>query len=66
MHLKNGRSVGNGAYTREGTTSRVIVASRLKVSLLLAAPIPEIMDSPLTHAYRTEEVEVITPRRTVA
>jgi hypothetical protein len=32
MHLKNGRSAGNGAYARKGTTSKVMVASRLKVS----------------------------------
>jgi hypothetical protein len=29
---KNGRSAGNGAYARKGTTSRVMVASRPKVS----------------------------------
>jgi hypothetical protein len=29
---KNGRSAGNGAYTRKATTSRVMVASLLKVS----------------------------------
>jgi hypothetical protein len=28
MHLQNGRSAGNGAYGRKGTTSRVMVASR--------------------------------------
>jgi hypothetical protein len=26
--IKNGRSAGNGAYARKGTTSRVMVASR--------------------------------------
>jgi hypothetical protein len=31
MHLKNGRSAGNGAYMREGTTSRVMVANRPKL-----------------------------------
>jgi hypothetical protein len=30
--LKNGRSAGNGAYGRKGTTSRVMVASRHRVS----------------------------------
>jgi hypothetical protein len=30
--FKNGRSAGNGAYVRQGTTSRVMVASRPKVS----------------------------------
>jgi hypothetical protein len=30
--LKNGRSAGNGVYTWKGTTSRVMVASRPKVS----------------------------------
>jgi hypothetical protein len=30
--LKNGRSVRNGAYVWKGTTSRVMVASRPKVS----------------------------------
>jgi hypothetical protein len=33
--LKNGRSAGNGVYTRKGTTSRVMVASRHKVCFLL-------------------------------
>jgi hypothetical protein len=28
--FKNGRSAGKGAYTRKGTTSRVMVASRPK------------------------------------
>jgi hypothetical protein len=32
MRLTNGRSTGNGAYTRKGTTLRVMVASRSKVS----------------------------------
>jgi hypothetical protein len=31
--FKNGRSVGNGTYARKGITSRVMVASRPKVSL---------------------------------
>jgi hypothetical protein len=30
--FKNGRSTGNGAYVRKGTTSRVMVASMTKVS----------------------------------
>jgi hypothetical protein len=32
--LKRGRSSGNGAYAQKGTTSQVIVASRVKVSFL--------------------------------
>jgi hypothetical protein len=32
MHLKNGRSSGNGAYAQKGITSRVMVANRPKVS----------------------------------
>jgi hypothetical protein len=45
MHLKNDRSAGNGAYARKRTTSRVKVASRLKVSFdQMAEPVPEIMD----------------------
>jgi hypothetical protein len=32
MHLQNGRSAGNGAYAWKGTTSKVMVASRPKVS----------------------------------
>jgi hypothetical protein len=32
MHLKSGRSAGNCAYARKGTTSRVMVANRPKVS----------------------------------
>jgi hypothetical protein len=39
MHLKNGRSSGNGAYEWEGFNLRVMVASDLR-----AAPVPEIMD----------------------
>jgi hypothetical protein len=30
--FKNGRSAGNGAYARKGTSSRVMVASRPKIS----------------------------------
>jgi hypothetical protein len=30
--FKNGRSAGNGAYARKGTTSKAMVASRPKVS----------------------------------
>jgi hypothetical protein len=45
MHLENGSSAGNGAYSRNGTTSKVTVASRPKVSFYqMAAPVPEIMD----------------------
>jgi hypothetical protein len=32
MHLKTGRSAGNSAYVWKGATSRVMVASRHKVS----------------------------------
>jgi hypothetical protein len=32
LHLKNGSSSGNGTYVWEGTVSRVMVASRSKVS----------------------------------
>jgi hypothetical protein len=32
MHLKNGRSAGNGAYTWKGTTLRLMVANRPKIS----------------------------------
>jgi hypothetical protein len=32
IHLKSGRSAGNGAYVRKGSISRVMVASRSKVS----------------------------------
>jgi hypothetical protein len=31
MHLKNGRSTGNGAYVPKGLTSRVMVAGTPKV-----------------------------------
>jgi hypothetical protein len=30
--FKNGRSTGNGAYAWKGTTSRVVVASRSRIS----------------------------------
>jgi hypothetical protein len=46
MHLKNGRNAGNKAYARKGTTSRVMVVSRPKVSLdQIAATVQEIMDT---------------------
>jgi hypothetical protein len=42
--FKNGRSAGNGADEREGTTLRVIVASRPKFSFhQIATTVPEIM-----------------------
>jgi hypothetical protein len=34
MHSRNGRSVGNGAFARKGTTSRGIVSRKPKVSSL--------------------------------
>jgi hypothetical protein len=39
--LKNGRSGGNGAYARQGSTSRVMVASMPKVSVW-----PDVSSSP--------------------
>jgi hypothetical protein len=46
MHFKNGRSVGNGAHAWMGTTSRVMVANRLKTSSYhMTASVPEIMDT---------------------
>jgi hypothetical protein len=45
MHLKNGRSSGNGAYVQKGITSRVMVVSTKLVFDQMAAPIPEIMDT---------------------
>jgi hypothetical protein len=49
MQLKSGRSAGNGAYSRKGNISRVMMASRPKVSFFyqIATPVPEIMDSSL-------------------
>jgi hypothetical protein len=45
MHLKSGRSTGNGAYAQNGTSSRVMVASSPKVSFdHIESPVPEIMD----------------------
>jgi hypothetical protein len=45
MHLKSGRSAGNGAHTKKGTTSRVMVTSSPKIIFdQMAAPVPEIMD----------------------
>jgi hypothetical protein len=45
MHLQNGRSAGNGAYVRKGTTSRVMVANRPKVRFWADGSIsPKIMD----------------------
>jgi hypothetical protein len=43
MHLKNGRSAGNGAKAREGITPRWPVDPKL-VFYQMAAPVPEIMD----------------------
>jgi hypothetical protein len=46
---KTGRSAVKGAYTRKGIISRVMVASRPKVSFdKMAAPVPEIMDMSLS------------------
>jgi hypothetical protein len=43
--IKDGRSAGNGAYARKGTTSRVMVACRPKLAFdQMAARVPEIMD----------------------
>jgi hypothetical protein len=49
MHLKNGRSTGNGAYARKGTALRVMVASRPKVIFFdkMEAPVLEVMDGAL-------------------
>jgi hypothetical protein len=48
MRLKYGRSTGDSAYARKGTTSRVIVASRSKVSFdQMPTPASEIMDGSL-------------------
>jgi hypothetical protein len=42
---KNGRNTGNGAYALKGATSRIMMASRPKVSFdHMAAPAPEIMN----------------------
>jgi hypothetical protein len=53
MHLKNGRSAGNGAYAQKGTTWRVMVASSPKIIFFdqMAEPVPEIMDEfePIYH-----------------
>jgi hypothetical protein len=50
--FKNCRSAGNSAYEKKGTTSKVMVASWLKISFeQIAAPIPESMDDSL---YRGE------------
>jgi hypothetical protein len=44
MHCKNSRSAGNGVFQLNGTTSRVMVASRAKVVFdQMAEPVPEIM-----------------------
>jgi hypothetical protein len=46
--LKKGRNVGNGEYTRKGTTSRVMLASRPKASFVqMAAPVQQIMNGTL-------------------
>jgi hypothetical protein len=42
--FKNGRIAGNSAYAQKGTTSRVMVASRPKVSFL-----PDGSTSPLNY-----------------
>jgi hypothetical protein len=48
MHLKNGRSSGNGAYAQKGTALRVMVANSPKFSFYqMAVSVPEIMDGSL-------------------
>jgi hypothetical protein len=43
--FQNGRSNGNSAYAPKGSTSKVMVASRSKVSFhQMAAPVQDIMD----------------------
>jgi hypothetical protein len=50
--FKNGRSAGNGACAWKGTTSRVMVASRPKVSFpQMVGPVPQISDSSGILAY---------------
>jgi hypothetical protein len=42
--FKNGRNAGNNAFMWNGTTCRVLVVSRPKVSFYqMATPVPEIM-----------------------
>jgi hypothetical protein len=48
MHLKNGKITGNGVYALNGTISRMMVASKLKISDQKAAPVLKIMD-PVVH-----------------
>jgi hypothetical protein len=44
--FKNAGSAGKNAYMWKGTTSRVMLASRPKVSFdQMTAPVPEIMDT---------------------
>jgi hypothetical protein len=47
MHLKNGISAGKGAYVQKGTTSRVMVASRPKVSFW-----PDGSTNPRNYGYQ--------------
>jgi hypothetical protein len=48
MHLKIYRSAGTGAYMQKGTASRLMVASRSKVSFdQMVTPVLEIMDASL-------------------
>jgi hypothetical protein len=44
--FKIGRRAGNGAYTRKGTTSRMMVISRLKVSFK-----PEVSNGPGNYGW---------------
>jgi hypothetical protein len=45
--FKNDRSAGNCAYVQKGTTSKVMVASRHKVSFdEMVAPVSGIMECP--------------------
>jgi hypothetical protein len=46
MNLKNGRSIENGAYAWNGTTTRVRWPVRPEVVFdQMVAPVPEIMDT---------------------
>jgi hypothetical protein len=43
MHLKNGRSTGNGGYAQKGTTLKVMVASRQKLVFdQMVASVPKL------------------------
>jgi hypothetical protein len=57
--FKSGRNPENGAYSQKGTTLKVMVTSRPKVSFnLMAAPVPESINGSLYDGANTFVISI--------